>query len=136
MQFLKFCIVGFSNTVLSYLIYVVVLKLLQPLQVSWDYITANLISFFLSVLWSFYWNSRFVFNKHSKELKSVILMLLKTYISYAFTGILLTNILSYIWIEMMKMSKYIAPLLNLIVSVPINYILNKNWAFQAKNTDV
>ena len=63
-------------------------------------------------------------------------MLLKTYISYAFTGILLTNILSYIWIEMMKMSKYIAPLLNLIVSVPINYILNKNWAFQAKNTDV
>ena len=37
--------------------------------------------------------------------------------------------LVYLWIEILKISKYIAPLLNLTISVPVNYILNKSWAF-------
>ena len=124
-QFLGFCIVGVSNTIVAYLINITALKLLQQYQLSWDYVIANLISFFLSVLWSFYWNSRFVFTLKGNR----FLALLKTYISYAFSGIFITNIFSYLLIEILDFSKYLAPLVILIISVPMNYILNKYWAF-------
>ena len=57
---------------------------------------------------------------------------MKTYVSYGFTGIVLNNILSYLWIEKLGISKYIAPLFNLVLSVPLNFIINKFWAFRTK----
>ena len=124
-QFLGFCIVGISNTIIAYLINITSLKFLQQYQLSWDYVLANLISFFLSVLWSFYWNSRFVFKLN----ENIFLTLLKTYISYAVSGIFIVNMLSYLLIEIFDISKYLAPLLTLIISFPFNYFLNKKWAF-------
>ena len=129
-QFIKFGMVGVSNTVISYLIYVVVLKFCEKFGLipQSDYILAQIISFFLSVLWSFYWNRKFVF--HADDNTSFIKSLLKTYMSYAFTGIFLSNILLIIWIKYMGISKIIAPIFNLVISVPINFILNKFWAFK------
>ncbi len=53
-QFVKFGIVGATNTALSYVLYLLTLLVLKPFAFKWDYIAGNLISFFLSVLWSFY----------------------------------------------------------------------------------
>ncbi len=130
LQFVKFGMVGVSNTVISYLIYVVVLKFCEKFGLipQSDYILAQIISFFLSVLWSFYWNRKFVFQADDNT--SFIKSLLKTYMSYAFTGIFLSNILLIIWIKYMGISKIIAPIFNLVISVPINFILNKFWAFK------
>ena len=63
MQFVKFGIVGVSNTVISYVLYVVSLCLFQKLGVlpKADYLVAQIIAFVLSVLWSFYWNNKMVF---------------------------------------------------------------------------
>lgn len=130
LQFVKFGMVGVSNTVISYMLNIVTLFLLRPLEVEWDYIVANLVAFMLSVLWSFFWNNRYVFVVESGEHRSIFKTLVKTYISYAFTGIVLNNILSWLWIEKFGVSKYIAPMINLIVSVPINFIINKLWAFK------
>ena len=60
-QFVKFGIVGVSNTVISYVINVLVLLAMKPMGVSWDYFVGNIVSFILSVLWSFYWNNKYVF---------------------------------------------------------------------------
>lgn len=49
---------------------------------------------------------------------------LKTYISYAGTGIVLSNILLAIWIEVFGIPKVIAPLINLMVTIPINFLIN------------
>lgn len=129
-QFIKFCLVGITNTVLSYALNVAVLFLLRPLAIPFDYVIANLVAFLLSVAWSFFWNSRFVFRTASAGRYGKLKMLLKTYAAYAFTGILLNNILSWIWIEKLSVSKYLAPLINLIVSVPVNFLINKFWAFK------
>ncbi len=131
-QFVKFGLVGISNTVISYVLNVITLLLLKPFQAGWDYIAANLVAFGLSVLWSFYWNNRFVFTTEKGEHRSVFKTLVKTYISYGFTGIVLNNILSWLWIEKLGISKFAAPLINLIVSVPLNFIINKLWAFKAE----
>ncbi len=130
-QFVKFGLVGVSNTVISYVLNVLVLLALKPYALWWDYIAGNLVAFFLSVLWSYYWNSKFVFTPEAGEQRSHLKALLKTYISYGFTGIILTNLLSSLWIYL-GVSKMIAPLINLIVSVPLNFILNKLWAFRSK----
>jgi len=129
-QFIRFGIVGISNTVVNYLVNVIVLLSVSKLHLEWDYILANIVAFFLSVLWSFYWNYRFVFKSTEKREQSISVMLLKTYLSYGLTGIILNNILSWIWISCLGISKYIAPIINVLINVPINFILNKKWAFK------
>ena len=101
----------------------------------YDYILGNTIAFLLSVLWSFYWNSRYVFGLEEGEKRSPWKALLKTYISYGFTGIILSNILSYVWIRVFGISKYLAPLINLVVSIPVNFLMNKLWAFKEEKTE-
>lgn len=133
-QFIKFGIVGVTNTVVSYVINVLVLFLLGKLHLfeRWDYIIGNTVAFILSVLWSFFWNNKLVFDMGEASWKELLQALLKMYLSYAFTGIILSNILSYIWIDVLHISKLIAPLINSVIGVPINFILNKFWAFQGK----
>lgn len=130
MQFVKFGVIGLSNTLLSYILNVIVLLILAPFSVSWDYFAGNIMGFVLSVLWSFYWNNRFVFTVKDGEHRSVWKALLKTYLSYGFTGIILNNVLSWVWITQLGISKFIAPVINLLFSVPINFIMNKLWAFK------
>lgn len=131
-QFVKFCVVGLTNTLISYGLNVLTLLLLKPLGLTWDYIVGNIVAFVLSVLWSFYWNNRFVFTMQENKTRSVGKALVKTYIAYGFTGILLNNILSWLWISVLGISKFVAPLLNLVIALPINFLLNKLWAFKVE----
>ncbi len=129
-QFVLFGIVGVSNTVISYLLNIMVLGLLSPFRLAWDYIAGNLVAFLLSVLWSFYWNNRIVFTQGEGQSRNLWKALLKAYAAYGFTGIVLNNILSWVWISMFHISKYIAPLINLVISVPLNFVINKLWTFK------
>lgn len=131
-QFVKFCVVGLTNTLISYGLNVLTLLLLKPLGLTWDYIVGNIAAFVLSVLWSFYWNNRFVFTMQENKTRSVGKALAKTYIAYGFTGILLNNVLSWLWISVLGISKFVAPLLNLVIALPINFLLNKLWAFKVE----
>ena len=58
----------------------------------------------MSVLWSFYWNNKYVFTLENGKNRSLFKALLKTYISYGFTGIILNNILSWFWISVLSIS--------------------------------
>ncbi len=132
LQFVKFGLVGVTNTVIGYVLNIGVLLLLKSYEVGWDYIAANIVSFALSVLWSFMLNSIFVFKEEEGEKRNPWKTLLKTYIAYGFTGIVLNNVLSFIWINVFGISKYIAPLINLIISIPVNFFMNKLWAFKGE----
>jgi putative flippase GtrA len=129
-QLVKFGIVGVSNTLLSYFINISILFLLSPLEFDYDWVVAIAGSFILSVLWSFYWNNKYVFSVENGKKRSWYKALFKSYISYGVTGIVLNIFLSYIWIEIFDVSKYIVPLLNIFIIVPINFVVNKLWAFK------
>lgn len=62
-QFIKFGLVGFSNTAISYSLNVLILFLLRNMQWKQDYIAANIISFTISMFWTFYWNNKYVFQE-------------------------------------------------------------------------
>lgn len=133
-QFVKFGIVGVSNTLFDYAVYLVTLLALQAL--GWfpnvDYVIANVMGFLLSVLWSFYWNNKYVFREKKKGERSIWKTLFKTYCTYAFSGLVVKNVLSYVFIQLLQISKVVAPLLTIVVTVPLNFVMNKFWAFKEK----
>lgn len=135
MQFVKFGIVGVSNTVISYVLYAATLLILQKADLfpKTDYLWAQIVAFILSVLWSFYWNNKMVFVASEESERVWWKALIKTYISYSFTGLLLNSILLILWVKICGMSEFVAPILNLLISVPLNFLINKFWAFKANN---
>ncbi|MCD7716297.1 MAG: GtrA family protein [Lachnospiraceae bacterium] len=133
-QFGKFGVVGVTNTVISYVLYAGTLLLLQRAQLfpQIDYLLSQVTAFVLSVLWSFYWNNRLVFTRTEGKHRSLWRTLLKTYISYSFTGLFLSSFLLILWVQILGISEFIAPIFNLIISVPLNFLINKFWAFREK----
>ena len=121
-QLVGFCLVGMLNNIIAFGVY------LLCLQLEMHYIVANVWGFLISVLNAYYWNNKYVFRsgKTSRWWKK----LLKTYISYAGTGIVLSNVLLVVWIELCGISETYAPLITLVVTVPVNFLLNKFWTFR------
>ena len=128
-QFIKFGIVGLSNTVIGYGIYVISLYVFRKFSLfaNIDIYVAQFIMFLLSVLWSFYWNKKRVFVK-SRE--SIFKSLVKTYITYGFTTFLLSEVLLLLWVRVFNINEYIAPIFSLIITVPLNFIIQKFWVFR------
>ena len=125
-QFIKFGTVGAINTVLSYAITNGAYYLLHlHEQIS------NIIAFVITVFISFMLNGRFVFPENKEE-RNFWKSLLKVYASYSITGVFLTAILLYIEEELLGIPHYIATLMNLVVTIPLNFILNKFWAYKEK----
>ncbi|SEF70622.1 Putative flippase GtrA (transmembrane translocase of bactoprenol-linked glucose) [Eubacterium ruminantium] len=142
MQFVKFCIVGLSNTIISYVTYTISLYIFQKngLIPDYDYLVSSVVGFVFSIIWSFYWNYKKVFAEEGEEAKdkkkgSWIPAFIKMLISYSFTGFIVGNGLLIFWVRVVHISKYIAPLINLIIVIPMNFIINKFWAFKKKNTE-
>lgn len=132
LQFIKFGIVGVSNTIIGYLIYVISLKILRSLGLfpDIDLYIAQFSMFVLSVAWSFYWNNKMVFKQKDGEQRNIFAALIKTYISYAFTSLILSEILLYLWCNLLEVNEYIAPIINLLITVPLNFFIQKFWAFK------
>lgn len=133
---MRFGIVGAWNTVFSYAINVCCLLIFKKMGIlsvaDLDMYVANTIAFILSVLCSFLLNSRFVFTLEEGQSRSFWKALLKSYLSYGFTGIILNNILAYVWVGIFGISKFVAPLISLIIAIPINFFMNKLWAFKTE----
>ena len=128
-QFIKFGIVGVSNTLIAYIAYSICV------YIGIHYLIANAIGFFISVLNAYYWSDRFVFKKGEGESRSAIWTLIKTYIAYGSTGLLLASILLYLYVDKFQISEYIAQLLVLVVTIPLNFIINKFWSFKTKKVN-
>lgn len=149
-QFIKFGLVGVSNTLVSYIIYSIWYHILHA-----NVHISNLFAFIISVLWAFIMQSIFVFKETEDGEKRVWWkVLIKTYIAYAFTGLFLTELLLVLWIEIINISQYltplseflrnntfinlnnedfavqVAPLINMVFTIPINFCVNKFWAYR------
>lgn len=118
-QFIKFGIVGLSNTAIGLGSYYLFLWL------GWHYMLANVMSWIISVFNAFYWNSKYVFNTGSSWLRA----LFRTYVSYGFSFVISAVVL-YVLVEWCGISDVIAPLLVLVITIPLNFVLNKFWAFK------
>lgn len=158
-QFIKFGLVGVSNTVVSYVTYSLVYYWVLGSSAMADDIKvqiANIVGFVISVLNAFIWQNKFVFKEEEGgEHRVWWKVLIKTYISYAFSGLLLTALLLAFWLKVVHIEQYlggvaqwlvqfglnlsatdvaasIAPFLNMVITIPINFCINKFWAYRQK----
>ncbi len=158
LQFIKFCIVGLSNTIICEGIYVVLLFL------GVHYLAANIIGNLISILNAYYWSNKYVFKAEEGEKRIWWKVLLKTYATYGFSMLLSAGLLVF-WLEIIKLEQFmgsvlqllgsmgilgllqnlgivleakllaeiLAAMINLIITIPLNYVINKYWAYRKKN---
>lgn len=128
-QFIKFGIVGISNTVISMgITYGIIFLFHKPESEANEGLLvflASLTGFLISVLNSYYWNNKYVFKKTNK---GHLWPLLKSYICYGSTW-LLSILLSFLFVNIICISVILVPILSMIVTIPLNFFMNKFWAF-------
>lgn len=129
-QFVKFGLVGVSNTFVSLAVYYIFYFISEDL-----YFIGNAVGFVVSVLNAYFWNSKFVFKEDENQNRKNGAVLFKTYICYGST-FLLSEVMIIVEIELLQMSGIIAPIINLLVTIPLNYVLNKFFAYGEKRTSV
>lgn len=123
LQFIKFGLVGVSNTLVAWACYYFFLWLDEDL-----YMIGGAFGTVVSIANAFFWNDKYVFKSDRNDWCSKLKRLGKTYISYGGTS-LLGILLLWIEVRFLGISKVIAPPLNLIITIPLNFLLNKFWTF-------
>ena len=108
---------------------------MRKLKELWEKIGVQFIKFGIvgvtGTLNAYYWNSKFVFKKEAKKSGKKKESLVKTYISYGMS-FLLSSLLLYIQVNFLGISQTIAPIINVMITTPINYLMNKFWTFAEK----
>ena len=123
-QFVKFGLVGAVNTLLSLGINYLFIWIDASL-----YLWGSFVGWDVSVLNAFYWNNRFVFQKSAATRKKLWLRLGKSYVSYG-ASFLLSTLLMWLEVQVLGLSEWLSPILTLIVTIPLNFVVNKLWTFR------
>lgn len=131
-QFIKFGMVGVSNTALSYVTEILCyyLLLVNTQTEGVKVFVTSLLSFVVGTINSYYWNSRRVFaSDEKKTLGQHLRTCLKTTVCYALTGLLLAP-----WAKAQLVARdvpfWLATLMVLVITIPLNFLMNKLWAFR------
>ena len=126
LQFIKFGLVGVSNTLVAWACYYFFLWVDEDL-----YVVGSVVGGIVSIANAFYWNDKYVFKSINNDWKSKLKRLGRTYISYSGTSVLGVLLL---WAEVsfFGISKVLAPPINLLITVPLNFLINKYWTFGKK----
>lgn len=150
-QFIKFGLVGVSNTAISYGIemlcyyvlfkntkFIGILNLLALLGISTDgnnvkIVITTVIAFVVSVSNSYFWNNRYVFGSGKKSFSEHFKTYFKTFACYGITGLILSPIIK-ILLTKISVPFFIASLGALVITIPLNFVRNKFWAFKSKPT--
>lgn len=123
-QFIKFGLVGVSNTLVSWICYYIILWIDDDF-----YMLGSLVGTVVSIANAFFWNDRFVFKGIENDWKNKLCRLGKTYVSYGGTS-LLSMLLLWIEVQLFGVNKVIAPIVNLLITIPLNFLINKFWTFR------
>lgn len=117
-QFIKFCIVGVSNTAISLIAYYILLNL------GVYYLLASTISYCVGILNGYIFSSSFVF-KRTMNLKLAL-----KFISVYLSSLLINLLVLYIFVDIFGISEFIAQVMVTLINVIYNYLLNKLWTFR------
>jgi putative flippase GtrA len=132
-QFIKFSVVGLSNTLISHGICYFFIFLNR------DFIyLGETVGFLVSVLNAYYWNNRYVFRQSGadskKSRKDHAKALLRVYTAYGSTFLLGLG-LTWILKDKAGVSEWIIPVILIAVFTPVNFVINKFWAFRSKKSE-
>jgi len=91
-----------------------------------------LIGFIITVLNAYFWNYVWVFKDKVNNKGSNKLAIVKFFALYVTTYLLGAGLL-YVWLDVLHISKFIAPMISLLITIPTNFLVSKFWVFKSKN---
>ncbi len=132
-QFVKFGLVGVSNTLINYgiemLCYYALFSQTTFQSDTLRVIVSSVLAFAVSVSNAYFWNSRFVFKSGERRtFRQGLFAYLRTVLCYGVTGLALAPAIK-VWLTGAGIGFWLASLLSLVVTIPLNFVLNKFWAF-------
>ena len=122
-ELVQFVFVGVFNTVFSYILYLALLKIA-------NYMIAYSVAIVITVVISFFLNTMFVF-KTKITLKKFLNFPLVYIVQFVANLVLLKLV-----VDIVGMDERIAPLIILIVVMPVTYLLSKSILADKKNNTV
>lgn len=122
LQFVKFGIVGVSNTLVALLTYYMAVFL------GCHYLFANALGFVVGTLNAYWWNGHFVFKQEAAKSGLGLKSLFKSYISYGISFVL-SSVLLYLQVQILGVSEMLSPIFNLMITTPLNFFMNKLWVY-------
>lgn len=122
-SFIKFLFVGLSNTLILFFVY----YLLVFFAGTDIYLFAQTVGYLAGIVNSYFWNSRYVFREGERGGGSFLRMCLCYGVTYVIQMLLL-----YVQVDVLHISELIAPVAAVIITTPINFVLNRLFAFHIK----
>lgn len=120
-QFVKFCLVGFTNMSIDVLVYLVLTRGFEV-----DYIRAAMASFVVAVTWSFFMNRRWTFRHGGTDTANQYVKFFVINI-----GIMVLNLSSlYILVDWFGFYDLVAKISVAVILALLNFSLNKIWTFK------
>jgi putative flippase GtrA len=119
-QFVRFCLVGVANTLITLGVYQGLLLLSVP------YLAASPVGYACGVLNGYLWSAAVVFHK-KKNARNLV-----RFVAGNLAVLGLNTGLMYVWVDALLLHKLLAQLLTLCFTIPCNFILNKLWTFRDK----
>jgi putative flippase GtrA len=121
-QFVKFGIVGVSNTLLTFIVYTFLLKVLGV----W-YLAASAIGFTVGAVNGFMWNRRWTFSGHVGDALTPL-----RWAIVQGCGLGLNVGLLYLWVEVVGVDKLVGQALSIVVVTTTTFLVNRAWTFRMR----
>ena len=135
-QFIKFGMVGLTNTLISLavtyafigIVYLITHQKATTLLLD----IGTTLGFIAGVINSYALNSRFVFKNKTESSKKKAFF--KVFVCYGLTY-LLSMLIMNVFVNHTNIPELLAPMLRLVITIPLNFIANKLWAFKDKDNN-
>ena len=125
-QFIKFALVGASNSAVYLGVYYMLVCSSSTLLAA---LIGQSTAWILSVANSFVWNRKFVFDASAEVWWRAMG---KTFAGYS-SCFVLSSVLTVIQLELLGIPAAIVPIVNLPIMGPINFLILKYWAFRNRD---
>ncbi len=124
-QFMKFGIVGVSNTVLAFVIYTVLFKIFDV-----NYLVASAIGFAVGAINGFLLNRAWTFQGHEGDaFTPVRWAIVQT------CGLGLDELLLYLGVHALGIDKLAAQAFAIVIVVVLTFFANRTWTFRANSVE-
>ncbi len=128
-QFIKFCIIGTSNTILDFGIYLALTRTIIFFRE--HFLFANAISFSIAVTWSYALNRKWTFrNTHNAVARQFMLFLVINVVALTLNQLLLYSFVTYAGLY-----DVLAKALAVGIILFWNFFANRAWTFRSHNTE-